>query len=163
VRLVMLVCVAASYVRAQAAAEYGGAVATAGARVAATQPLTTASGTFSQEKPSSVHLIARRAEDPEAANRKALEARAGKDAAKLMLRSQPDKALVRIDGKPVGRTPLLLVLAPGVYKVEMEGLSSELAHQQVQVLPHGSREVLLALEARYPGHVTLSWPRTTSR
>jgi hypothetical protein len=102
-------------------------------------------------------LLARRSEDPEAANRKALEARAGKDGAKLMLRSQPANASVRIDGKQVGRTPLLLIVAPGIYKVEMESLSSELAHQQVHVLPQESREVELVLKSRYPGHVTLSW------
>ena len=55
------------------------------------------------------------------ANRKALEDQAGKNAAKLMLRSVPDKSSVRIDGKPVGKTPLLLIVQPGVYVVEMEG------------------------------------------
>ena len=153
----LMVCLGASYAAAQAAAEYGGAVASAGARVTATQPLKTAPGALPQDKPSSVHLVARRSEDPEAANRKALEARAGKDAAKLMLRSLPANASVRIDGKPVGRTPLLLIVAPGIYQVEMESVSSELAHQQVHVLPQESREIMLDLKPRYPGHVTLSW------
>ena len=52
-------------------------------------------------------------EDDEAANRKALEDQAGKNAAKLMLRSVPDKSSVRINGKPVGKTPLLLIVQPG--------------------------------------------------
>jgi hypothetical protein len=48
----------------QAAAEYGGGVPTAGARVAGTQPLKTASGALSQDKLGSVHLPAHRSEDP---------------------------------------------------------------------------------------------------
>ena len=74
-----------------------------------------------------------------------------------MLRSEPSKASVRVDGKPVGQTPLLLMVAPGVYKVEMEGLSTQVARQQVDLLPKETREVLLALQSRYPTHVQLRW------
>ncbi len=159
-RLALLVSLGASYAAAQAAAEYGGAVATAGARVASIPfpKVQIQSPVIPQGKSGSVHLTARPpAEDVEAANRKALEARAGKDAAKLMLRSEPSKASVRIDGTPVGRTPLLLIVPPGVYKVEMEGLSTELGHRQVDLLPKETREVVLALEPRYPTHVRLTW------
>src|SRR5512146_833420 len=54
------------------------------------------------------------------ANRRALEDKAGKDAAKLMLRSIPSDAYVRLDGKIVGRTPLLLVIPPHQYKLTMD-------------------------------------------
>lgn len=94
--------------------------------------------------------------DTEAANRKALEDQAGKNAAKLMLRSVPDKSLVRLDGKPVGKTPLLLVVPPGVYAVEMEGGPRKAyGRRQVDLLPKEAREVLLELQPRYPTSIIL--------
>jgi hypothetical protein len=98
-------------------------------------------------------------EDVMGGNRRALEAKAGKDAAKVMLRSQPDGAWVLIDGKGVGKTPLLLILAPGVYKVEMHITQREPSQQRVDVLAKETREVLLTLPARYPTHVEVSWQR----
>ena len=95
--------------------------------------------------------------EEETANRKALEDQAGKNAAKVMLRSVPDKSSVRIDGKPVGMTPLLLVMPPGVYVVEMEG-GPRMAYgrRQVDLLPKESREVVLDLKPRYPVSLNLS-------
>jgi hypothetical protein len=95
-------------------------------------------------------------EGAEAANRKALEDQAGKNAAKLMLRSVPDKSSVRIDGKPVGNTPLLLIVQPGVYVVEMEG-GPRMAYgrRQVDLLPKEAREVVLDLQPRYPTLIRL--------
>src|ERR1039458_8665129 len=58
-------------------------------------------------------------------NRRALEQRAGKDAAKLLLQSVPSQAEINIDGMFVGRTPLLLIVPPGTYKVEMRGQRAE--------------------------------------
>ena len=89
--------------------------------------------------------------DEATANRKALEDQAGKNAAKLMLRSVPDKSSVRIDGKPVGKTPLLLVVPPGVYVVEMEGGPRKAyGRRQVDLLPKEAREIMLDLKPRYP-------------
>ena len=95
-------------------------------------------------------------EEEEAANRKALEDQAGRNAAKLMLRSKPDKSSVHIDGKPVGKTPLLVIVRPGVYVVEMEG-GSRLAYgrRQIDLLPKESRDLALDLEPRYPVTVHL--------
>jgi hypothetical protein len=94
--------------------------------------------------------------EEETANRKALEDQAGKNAAKLMLRSVPDKSSVRIDGKPVGKTPLLLVVPPGVYVVEMEGgPRMSYGRQQVDLLPKEAREVLVELQPRYPTSISL--------
>jgi hypothetical protein len=91
------------------------------------------------------------------ANRRALEQHAGKDAAKISLKSAPAKAIVRIDGKPVGQTPLLISLAPGDYKIEMEGPRMELGKQQLKVAPNERREIELLLSAppRYPSHIEL--------
>ena len=95
--------------------------------------------------------------DLQDANRRALEQRAGKDAAEISLKSAPAKAIVRIDGKPVGQTPLLISLAPGDYKLEMEGPRMELGKQLLKVVPNERREIELPLSAppRYPSHIEL--------
>jgi hypothetical protein len=92
-------------------------------------------------------------------NRRTLEAKAGKDAAKMMLRSQPDSAWVFINGKGVGKTPLLLILAPGVYHVEMHITQRESSQKQIDLLPKETRQVLLTLAARYPNSIEVSWQR----
>jgi PEGA domain len=88
-----------------------------------------------------------------AANRKALEQRAGKDAAKLMLRSTPTDAYVKINGNAVGRTPILLVVPPGRYDVVMDGKRMEHAEQNIDLLPKETREFLLPLKQLYPTEV----------
>jgi hypothetical protein len=95
--------------------------------------------------------------NPEDANRRALEQRAGQDAAKLSFKSVPANAVVRIDGKPVGKTPLLMSLAPGTYKVEMEGPRMEFGKQQLTLGAKETRDIELRLSAapRYPSHITL--------
>jgi hypothetical protein len=95
--------------------------------------------------------------NPADANRRALELCAGKDAAKLTLKSAPAKAMVRIDGKPVGQTPLLISLAPGVYKIEMEGPRMEFGKKQLNLGPNETHEIELPLSAapRYPSHIEL--------
>ena len=89
------------------------------------------------------------------ANRRALEDKAGKDAAKLMLRSVPSDAYVRLDGKIVGRTPLLLVIPPHQYKLTMDGTRMEHAERDVDLLPHETREYSLTLKPRYPTSVQI--------
>jgi len=145
--LPVLVCLGAGNAAAQAIVEYGGAVATVGGSVPAAQ------------KPVSAHLPSASLQDIACVNRQALEAQAGKDAAKLMLRSVPKSAWVRIDGKAVGKTPMLLRVAPGVHKVEMEGGQRESGQRQVKLVPKETREIQLTLESHYPTHVEVSWPR----
>lgn len=89
------------------------------------------------------------------ANRKALEQRAGKDAAKLMLRSSPTNAFVKINGKPVGKTPILLVVPPGQYDVSMDGKRMDHAEQKIDLLPKETREFSLPLKQLYPTAVTV--------
>jgi PEGA domain len=88
-------------------------------------------------------------------NRLALEGQAGKDGAKLMLRSDPDGALVRIDGKAVGNTPLLLVVPAGQYRVTMDGTRLEHGVRKVDLLPHETREYLFNLKPVYPTQVEI--------
>jgi PEGA domain len=91
------------------------------------------------------------------ANRRALEQHAGPDAAKLNFKSAPANAVVSIDGKPVGETPLLMSLAPGTYQVEMEGPRMEFGKQRLTVGAKETRDIDLHLSAapRYPTHITL--------
>lgn len=89
-------------------------------------------------------------------NRRTLEGHAGKDAGKLMLRSVPNQAYVRINGKIVGRTPLLLVIAPGQYKLAMDGTRMEHTEREVDLLPHETREYSLTLTPRYPTEVQVN-------
>ena len=102
-----------------------------------------------------LHVVAQAGGTSEETNRQALEERAGRDAGKLLLRSRPSGAQVRVDGKRVGRTPLLLILAPGSYRVEMRGARMELGQQQVDLLPRESRKVVLSLAPRYPARLSL--------
>ena len=146
-RITVALCLGAGNAAAQAIVEYGGAVANVGGTVAAAQ------------KPVSAHLPSASVEDVAGVNRRALEAQAGKDAAKLILRSATKNAWVRIDGKVVGKTPLLLQVAPGAHKVEMEGTQRESGQSQVKLLPKETREIQLTLESRYPTHVQVAWPR----
>jgi PEGA domain-containing protein len=171
IQFAAVVCLGACYASAQAIGEYAGAVASVGGGASSLGKLlptrlpigsltSSLDNTGAQvEQTPSVHLPLREAEDVVGGNRRALEAKAGKDAAKVMLRSQPDGAWVMIDGKGVGKTPLLLILAPGAYKVEMHITQREISQRQVDLLPKETREVVLTLPARYPSRVEVSWQR----
>jgi PEGA domain len=87
-------------------------------------------------------------------NRKELEKNAGKDAGKLFLRSTPTGAQIYINGNFVGKSPLLLVVPPGTYKVEMRGPRQGSSEKIVGLLASQTQEVLLNLALRYPARVT---------
>jgi hypothetical protein len=171
VRLSTVIFLCASSAAAQAVVEYAGTVAAVGGGAASLGKLSPAHppiGSLTSslaapeirvEQTPSAHLPLRDVEDVMGGNRRALEAKAGKDAAKMMLRSQPDGAWVLINGKGVGKTPLLLILAPGVYRVEMHITQRESSQKQLDLLPKETREVLLTLAARYPNRVEVSWQR----
>jgi hypothetical protein len=102
---------------------------------------------------SSPHLTAASGPAPEITNRKTLEAHAGKDAGKLLLRATPVEAQIWIDGKIVGKTPMLLVLAPGKYEIEMRGARGQTGKGSVDLLPRETRELAVPLKQLYPGRV----------
>jgi hypothetical protein len=102
----------------------------------------------------SPHLIASSGPPPDETNRKALESTAGKDASKLLLRASPVEARVWVDGKIVGKTPMLLVLAPGKYQVEMRGSRGQTGKSSVALLPRETRELAVKLDQLYPARVT---------
>lgn len=172
VELSMLLILASSCVYAQAAAEYGGATSGIAGSISKTNlmnkvavPDLTANG---GDKPSVImsqptnaaganpnYIFDSMKQGSVAENRKALEQQAGKNAAKLMLRSTPTRADVKIDGKPVGKTPILLVLSPGQYDVAMNGPRMDHAEQQIDLLPNETREFLLPLKQLYPTTVKI--------
>lgn len=166
--ITLLLILASSCAYAQAAAEYGGATSGIAGSISGTNlmknvqiPDTNGSKPsvlMTQPSGSGVnknYIFDSMKQGSVAANRKALEARAGKNAAKLMLRSNPSQADVNIDGKPVGRTPLLLVLSPGQYDVAMNGKRMDHAEQTIDLLPKETREFLLPLKQLYPTSVKI--------
>ncbi len=74
---------------------------------------------------------------------------------KLLVRSTPTGALVWIDGKPAGKTPLLVALDAGKYQIELRGSRMATAKQEIVLKPNESRKLLLQLKPRYPRQVKL--------
>lgn len=107
-----------------------------------------------EDKSKSPHLIVSGAPQPEIANRRTLEQNAGKHPCKLLIRAASSIAQVWISGMFVGSTPLLLMVAPGEYQVELRGPRMERARSAVDLLPDETRVVTLALAARYPTRVS---------
>ncbi len=161
--IALLVFLSARPAAAQAAIEYGH-VATGSSAGVAKLGSKAGSALPSDKKSPSMLVVGKQpametvTEDSrEDANRRALEQRAGQDAAKLSLKSVPARAVVRIDGTPVGLTPLQISLAPGTYKIEMEGPRMEFGKQQVTLGAKETREIQLPLSGapRYPNRITL--------
>jgi hypothetical protein len=105
------------------------------------------------EESKSSSLAVREDPSPDETNRKALEQRAGKDAAKLLLQSVPSGAMAYMDGTFVGRTPLELIVAPGKYKVEMRGKLEEFGESLVGLLPNETQKLTLELALHYPAKI----------
>jgi PEGA domain len=163
--LVLLLALSTACAFAQAAAEYGGAMSGISGSMSgmnimkdAKFPSTSKSNVI-MSKPSgqngSKFIDDSMIDGSVEANRRALEDKAGKDAAKLMLKSTPSDAYVRINGKIVGRTPLLLVVPPRQYKLTMDGTRMEHAERDVDLLPHETREYSLTLKPLYPTQVQI--------
>ena len=143
-------------VSAQAVVETAGTTSVSGSVAASGAATGKAIGAvkFPSAGAASQHLIASSGPPPDETNRKALESIAGKDASKLLLRASPVEAQVWIDGKIVGKTPMLLVLAPGKYQVEMRGSRGQTGKSSVALLPRETRELAVKLDQLYPARVT---------
>jgi hypothetical protein len=141
--------------RAQAVVEAAGATSVSATAAAGASQLGFSAPALPENKNKSPHLAVQSGPPPEVTNRKALEERAGKDAGKVLLRSVPNGAQVWIDGAFVGSTPMLLILAPGKYQVELRGQRLERTTRSVDLLPHETREVTLTLAVRYPTRATM--------
>jgi hypothetical protein len=153
--LSLLLCLAPGFATAQDVVETAGATsvsATAGS--AAKAPSFPSDATLG-DKSKSPHLLASIVQRPEIANRQALEQNAGKHPGKLLLRSIPSGAQVWVNGMFVGRAPLLLIVAPGKYQVELRGERMEHAGRVVDLLPDENRTVSLTLSSRYPTRASI--------
>jgi hypothetical protein len=166
----ILMVLASSCLYAQAAAEYGGATSGIAGSISGTNLMrkVPVPDLNSNDNKSSVilsqptkggsnpnYIFDSMKQGSVAENRKSLEDHAGKNASKLMLRSTPTHAEVKIDGRPVGKTPLLLVVSPGQYDVVMNGERMDHAEQKVDLLPNETREFLLPLKQLYPTSVKI--------
>lgn len=101
----------------------------------------------------SPHIVASSNAASVETNRRMLETKAGKEAARLLIRSSPSQAQVWIEEKPVGTTPLLLIVPAGKYMIALRGTRQENAVQEIALLPREIRELTVKLELRYPTHV----------
>jgi len=137
---------------AQAIAEVAGTPSVAASATAAAKPVAMPNLPGAAAA-SSQHLIASGAPPAQETNVRDFQARAGKDAGKVLLRSAPAASQIWVNGKIVGKTPLLLVLAPGKYQVEMRGARGETATGTIDLLPRETREVQLKLQSLYPARV----------
>jgi len=161
----VLLCSAfASSAAGQAVAETAGATSVSAGVTSSVKPPaipkfpgTGAGSSASASSPSaSAHLVASAGPPPQETNRKALETAAGKDAGKLLLRATPVEGQIWVNGKIVGKTPLLLVLAPGKYQIEMRGSRGQTGKRSVDLLPRETRELAVKLDQLYPARVTVA-------
>jgi hypothetical protein len=109
----------------------------------------------SAKQPSSPHILERSGPPPDEVNRKQFEDNAGEKGGKLLLRSVPSGADIFINDLLVGRTPLLMAMAPGLYKIDMRGARDESGHASVGVMPKATRTVEIDLKQRYPSSISL--------
>jgi len=148
----LLLCLAPGFADGQTTAEAAGATSVSATAASGAKAPAFPLGRTPGDKDKSPHLLAPVVQRPEVANRQALEQNAGKHPGKLLLRSIPADAQVWVNGMFVGRAPLLLILAPGKYQVELRGQRMEHAAHAVDLLPDEIRTVSLTLSARYPTH-----------
>jgi PEGA domain len=113
----------------------------------------TASSEPQVDRQDSAYMIALSGPPAEDVDRKELEENAGPNAGKLFLRSLPVRADVFVNGKIVGQTPLLLVVAPGRYQIAMRGPRQELGNRTVGLLPKETVTVVITLKQLYPSTV----------
>ena len=170
--LIFVLAVTPQIVRAQAAAAQAGSGNTSAGVAATTEKEITPAGgkdagvrllppnmaapakpADSSAKPT--HLVAADGPPPEEVNRKALEANAGPDAGKLLLRSTPPGAQVFINGAYVGKAPMLLIVPPGKYTVDMRGGRLETGTQVVGLLANQTQQVAMTLRQLYPSSVSM--------
>jgi hypothetical protein len=100
------------------------------------------------------HLMAQTGPSPEEVNRKGFEDKAGETAGKLLLRSVPSGADIFVNNLLVGRTPLLMVIAPGKYEIEMRGPRQESGHSTAGVMPKETETIAINLNQRYPAKIS---------
>jgi hypothetical protein len=153
--LSLYLLVACSWIKAQSLAESGRMPSHPAITSQSAKTASVATPSASKQQSASPHLTARSGPSSEDVNRQMFEEKAGEDAGKLLLRSTPSGAEIFINDLPVGRTPLLMIIPPGKYKIDMLGLRQESGHGTVGVAPKETQTVLMNLNPRYPTKITL--------
>ena len=151
--LVLLVISLAAFARAQATTEAAAATGSASVVAGSRKQASTAPATHAKPA-SSPHLPASSGPPADETNRKSLEDQAGPNAGKLMMHSVPDGAQIFVNGLYVGHAPLLLLLAPAKYKVEMRGQRQESGQRTISLEAQETQEIVVTLASKYPGKVS---------
>jgi hypothetical protein len=147
------ISILAAGANAQAIAEAAGSTSVSASAVGAAKPAMLPKLPGAATTGAAQHLVAVAGPPAQEVNVREFQAKAGKDAGKVLLRAMPGATQIWINGKIVGKTPLLLVLAPGKYEVEMRGARGETGKSTVDLLPHETREVLVKMHSLYPARV----------
>jgi len=150
IQIILLFSMGCGVASAQSTVEAAAATSVAAATASSVKAPKWPTVTLPDNSGKSSHLAASSSPPADVANRQALEQRAGHNPCKLLIRSVPAAAQIWIDGNFVGNAPMLLVLAPGRYHLELRGQRMEYASQVVDLLPKETREVALKLAVRYP-------------
>jgi hypothetical protein len=151
--LMLMASLTASPCLAQATAEAAAATGAASVSAGSSKPAASA-----KAKPgptaASTHLPASDAPAVDEVNRKNFEDDAGRNPAKLMLHSTPNGAQIFVNGLYVGHAPILLLLAPAKYKIEMRGSRQESGQRTITAVSGETQEVVVTLSSLYPGKVS---------
>ena len=150
--VLLLIFLSPRYAKAQATANSTASVSRTGVTYGVMAG-TVSSGTPPQAQSKSPHITDPGGPPADELNRKALEPRAGSSGGELLLRSLPERAQAYVDGAYVGRTPLLLIVAPGKYNIEMRGEREATGKRTVELAAKETKEIALTLTPRYPDHV----------
>jgi hypothetical protein len=142
-----------SYTHVQAASETAATSSVAGASSSEAKSVPLPATSTGGHVNGSAHLNAGSGPTTAALNRRILERQAGRDAGKLLLRSEPSGAQAWIDGLFIGKTPVLLLLAPGKHRMEIHGPRQKFAAGVLELLPRETRDVAMNLTVRYPTNV----------
>jgi hypothetical protein len=153
---VFIVCLGSlliSHTHVQVASETTAASSVTAANSSEAKPVPLSTTPAENHPNGSAHLNASSNPKTATLNRQILERQAGRDAGKLLLRSEPPSAQVWIDGLFIGKTPVLLLLAPGKHRMEIQGPRQKFASRVLELLPRETSDVAMKLTVRYPTNV----------
>ena len=160
--LILLGLIGAAPAWPQGAAEYGSitsaaTVSASAARAKISQKVNIFSPPKSEKKGASVHLLVPMNFSAEPGTRpaRAEGTETKEEMGSLLLRSVPTGAQIWIDGKLMGTTPLLLILAPDRYNIEVLGKRLERAKKGVYLRANDRQQLMFSPSPRYPRRVRL--------
>lgn len=165
VLLIMALAIADACLWAQTAGEASAVMANSGVSAQISTPSRAAAGGADKRlaapvrprKGASASLIAPSGPPADEVNRKKFEENAGKNAGKVLFRSVPSGASIFLNHMLIGRTPLLLFVAPGKYTVQMRGVSEEPEDRVLAIGPKQSQTMVIDMKQQYPSSVSLRW------